>query len=171
MSDTYDSRPDTCAHIQEVGRRLYEVICDLQERAAVHDASKLEEPEVSVFNEFTPKLKHSTYGSDEYKAFLAGMGEGLRHHYAVNDHHPEHHENGIWGMDLIQMVEMLADLEGRDDAPRGRRPGPVDHPERRAVRLRPRDREPPGDHGKTPRVADMSGPALSHQSESLERAR
>jgi hypothetical protein len=29
-----------------------------------------------VFDEFTPKLRDSTYGSDEYKAFLEGMGDG-----------------------------------------------------------------------------------------------
>ena len=51
----------------------------------------------------------STYGSDEYKQFLVGMGEGLNHHYANNDHHPEHWQHGIADMDLIQVIEMLAD--------------------------------------------------------------
>jgi hypothetical protein len=64
---------------------------------------------VSVFDEYTPLLRDSTYGSDEYKRFLAGMGEGLRHHYAANDHHPEHFPNGIHDMDLVQLIEMLAD--------------------------------------------------------------
>lgn len=106
---SYDSRPDTWAHIHEVQRRIGQVVDDLLCRAHRHDQSKLAEPEVSVFDEFTPKLRDSTYGSDEYKAFLAGMGEGLRHHYAVNDHHPEHHPDGIAGMDLVQVVEMLCD--------------------------------------------------------------
>jgi len=38
----------------------------------------------------TPKLAGSTYGSEEYKAFLGQMKPALDHHYAVNDHHPEH---------------------------------------------------------------------------------
>jgi hypothetical protein len=109
QSDSYDSRPDTLDHIVEVRQRLTEVIVDLQARARRHDESKLVEPEVSVFDEYTPKLRDSTYGSDEYKAFLVGMGEGLRHHYEVNDHHPEHFTLGIREMDLIQLVEMLAD--------------------------------------------------------------
>lgn len=114
MSETpargqYDSRPDTLEHIATVRRFLGEVITDLSRRATAHDASKLEEPELSVFNEYTPKLRDSTYGSDEYKSFLEGMGEGLRHHYAANDHHPEHHPNGIQSMTLVQLVEMLAD--------------------------------------------------------------
>jgi hypothetical protein len=105
----YDSRPDTYAHIGEVRSRLLAVAHDLIDRADRHDASKLVEPEVSVFDEYTPKLKDSTYGSDEYKSFLEGMGEGLRHHYAANDHHPEHHDQGIGGMDLAQLTEMLCD--------------------------------------------------------------
>lgn len=105
----YDSRPDTHAHITEVRLRLLQVVKELVDRSHRHDVSKLEEPELAVFDEYTPKLRDSTYGSDEYKRFLEGMGEGLRHHYAVNDHHPEHHENGVQDMDLAQVIEMLAD--------------------------------------------------------------
>lgn len=107
---SYDSRPDTWAHIHTVQERLGLIIDRLRERAHVHDQSKLVEPEVGVFDEYTPKLKHSTYGSDEYKGFLDGMGVGLRHHYAANSHHPEHYGTaGIHGMDLLDLIEMLAD--------------------------------------------------------------
>lgn len=114
MTDTevtlaYDSRPDTWAHIDVVRRNMGRVIRDLQRRADHHDKSKLVDPEKSVFDEYTPKLKGSTYGSPEYASFLEGMGEGLRHHYAANDHHPEHFENGIHGMNLMQLTEMLCD--------------------------------------------------------------
>ena len=108
-TDTYDSRIDTYKHIREVQRGLRFVYNDLSERAANHDRSKLESPEVEVFNEYTPKLKDSTYGSPEYASFLEGMGEGLRHHYEHNDHHPEHFENGIADMNLMQVAEMLCD--------------------------------------------------------------
>ena len=87
---SYDSRPDTHEHIGQVRGLLLGVAAGLTERAHRHDRSKLESPEREVFDEFTPKLRDSTYGSDEYKSFLGGMGEGLRHHYEVNDHHPEH---------------------------------------------------------------------------------
>jgi hypothetical protein len=107
--NTYDSRPDTRAHIETVRSYLGQIIADLEQRAVVHDASKLEDPERFVFDEYTPKLKDSTYGSDEYKAFLVGMGEGLRHHYAENDHHPEHFADGIREMTLVQVMEMLCD--------------------------------------------------------------
>ena len=35
--------------------------------------------------------------------------KALEHHYTVNDHHPEHFHNGIHDMDLVQLMEMLAD--------------------------------------------------------------
>lgn len=105
----YDSREDTRDHIFQVQIQLAGVVENLERRAVVHDASKLEEPELSVFNEYTPKLAETTYGSDEYKEYLKGMGVGLAHHYEVNDHHPEHFQGGIKDMSLLQIMEMLCD--------------------------------------------------------------
>ncbi len=106
---TYDSRPDTHAHIAEVRGLLLRCVADLSHRAHVHDLSKLASPEVEVFDRVTPRLKELVYGSDAYKASLVEMGEALEHHYAVNDHHPEHHTEGIRGMSLLQLVEMTCD--------------------------------------------------------------
>lgn len=108
MAD-YDSRPDTYAHIQQVQRLLGIVIRDFVRRAEAHDQSKLVSPEVETFDEFTPKLGTSTYGSDEYKGFLAAMAPALAHHYAANSHHPEHYPNGIAGMNLLDVLEMICD--------------------------------------------------------------
>jgi len=105
----YDSKPDTEKHIAQVGKQIDEVMQNLSIRRALHDESKLQEPEKSMYDEFTPKLRDSTYGSDEYKGFLKDMGAALQHHYAVNSHHPEHYENGVNGMSLLDLIEMLAD--------------------------------------------------------------
>lgn len=105
----YDSRPDTIAHIERVRELLQQVILELVQRGNDHDASKLVDPELATFNEYTPKLKNSTYGTEEYQGFLKGMGAGLAHHYKENRHHPEHFGNGIDGMTLVDLVEMLAD--------------------------------------------------------------
>lgn len=105
----YDSRPETQEHIEKVRGYLERIIGSLRIRAMDHDRSKLEPPELAVFDEYTPKLKDAVYGSDEYKGFLEGMQEGLTHHYQVNDHHPEHFHNGIAGMNLMQLTEMLCD--------------------------------------------------------------
>lgn len=104
-----DSRIATYEHIQTVQGILDRVIEHLQKRRAVHDQSKLADPEKSVFDEFTPKLAGLTYGSEEYKSFLAAMKPALDHHYAANSHHPEHFEAGIRGMSLLDLVEMLCD--------------------------------------------------------------
>jgi hypothetical protein len=107
--NVYDSTPDTLAHIHRVSELLNEFANDLRHRAAIHDDSKLQEPEKSVFDAVTPKLKALTYGSDEYKASLTEMGVALQHHYAHNSHHPEHYPNGIADMTLMDIVEMLLD--------------------------------------------------------------
>jgi hypothetical protein len=105
----YDSRADTLFHSQRVAELMMQVIKEALDRTTCHDRSKTESPEVEIFDEFTSKLKTTTYGSEEYRQQLAAMGEGLRHHYAANRHHPEHFPNGVNGMTLVDLVEMLAD--------------------------------------------------------------
>lgn len=121
---SYDSTADTLKHSQRVGELMVQIISELAERSTKHDRSKTEEPELSTFNEFSSRLKTSTYGSDEYKGFLAEMKPALDHHYANNRHHPEHFENGVNGMTLADLVEMLADwkaaTERHDDGDLGK---------------------------------------------------
>lgn len=105
----YDSTEDTCKHIERVQDLIDVMVINLFHRANKHDRSKLLPPEKPIFDEYTPKLKDSTYGSDEYKSYLASMQEALQHHYACNSHHPEHHVGGIAGMSLLDLIEMLAD--------------------------------------------------------------
>lgn len=83
-------KKDTMDHINQVREFMMIVVNKLIERALVHDKSKLETPELEIFTDYTPKLKNSTYGSEEYKEFLKGMGTALAHHYEHNTHHPEH---------------------------------------------------------------------------------
>jgi hypothetical protein len=110
-----DSRQDTLDHIGKVGLRIGEVIANLRTRAHVHDASKLVEPEKSGFDVLTSKLSTLIYGSDEYRAALAEGKPTIDHHYAANDHHPEHYENGIAGMTLPAFVEMFCDWRAAAD--------------------------------------------------------
>lgn len=100
---------ETMKHIRLVGRLLHLVATELLRRADVHDQSKLERPEVEMFTKFTAKLATSAYGSEEYNNFRKSMGPALAHHYANNDHHPEHFKGGIDDMNLVQLVEMLCD--------------------------------------------------------------
>jgi hypothetical protein len=106
---TYDSRPDTYDHISRVRVLLLRAVNELLERMHVHDASKLFDPERATFDEYTPKLGDVVYGSDEYKQFLVEMRPALEHHYRMNRHHPEHFDDGIRGMNLVDVLEMLCD--------------------------------------------------------------
>src|SRR5690554_5601693 len=99
----YDSKADMLTHIKRVAELLTEAASELMHRANNHDNSKLAPPEKEVFDEFTPKLKGCTYGSDEYKCYLKGLKFALEHHYACNSHHPEYYENGVNGFDLFDL--------------------------------------------------------------------
>jgi hypothetical protein len=100
----------TLEHIQNVRNLINLAIRELLHRAEIHDQSKLGDIERQTFVEFTPKLKASTYGSEEYHGFLKAMKPALDNHYACNRHHPEHFgEAGILGMSLIDLLEMLLD--------------------------------------------------------------
>ncbi len=99
----------TQTHIDLIRKLLNMAAVELLHRGEIHDQSKFSPAEVDVFTDFTPKLKGCTYGSDEYKSFLAQMKPALDHHYANNRHHPEHFADGIEGMNLIDVLEMFID--------------------------------------------------------------
>ena len=100
---------ETQKHI-EIVRKFIKIFTDkLTNRGVEHDKLKLESPEIEIFTEYTPKLASTTYGSDEYKKFLGEMKPALDHHYANYRHHPEHFDNGISDMNLIDIVEMICD--------------------------------------------------------------
>lgn len=108
---TYDSTADTIEHIRKVQKRLDEVCHNLTIRAAHHDLSKLREPERAAYDALMAfKSSHDmVYGSPEYDEGLKILGPALDHHYAYNSHHPQFHENGIAGMSLLDIIEMLCD--------------------------------------------------------------
>jgi hypothetical protein len=105
----FDSTQATLAHIEYVRHYLDQVQKNLIERARVHDQSKISEIEKEAFDRMTPLLADAEYGSPEYYGFLAKMKPALEHHYAQNSHHPEHYPDGIRGMCLLDLIEMLAD--------------------------------------------------------------
>lgn len=103
---------ETLLHIQNVQLWIQRVREDLDRRGAEHDASKLRPPELKMFVEATKRLAGMTYGTDEYQAELRRMnadGGALDHHYRKNRHHPEHFEEGVNGMTLVDLIELLCD--------------------------------------------------------------
>lgn len=100
---------DTADHIDKVQGRIAEVIGLLRARAANHDASKRAEPERTGYAALQVNLRDIRYGTPEYRQALDAARPVIEHHYAANDHHPEHYPNGIAGMSLLSLLEMLCD--------------------------------------------------------------
>lgn len=108
--EAYDSRPDTLEHSLRVGGLLIELVTQMLARATTHDLSKTRTPEVEGFDRASWRLKTMAYDSAEYAASRADLADTLAHHYAHNPHHPEHFgPDGVRGMTLVDLVEMLAD--------------------------------------------------------------
>jgi len=133
-----NSQFKTMRHIETVRNYLNLIIKRLLIRQEEHDQSKMQEPEISTFEKYTPKLRGVTYGSEEYRKYMKEMKPAIDHHNAVNRHHPEHFtkfncngchkdfinmpdtcdicgysqfqkESDISQMNLIDLIEMICD--------------------------------------------------------------
>jgi hypothetical protein len=105
----YDSRADTLAHIHAVRDRIELFVAELLRRGRIHDASKFSPEEKPVFDRVFPKLAGIAYGSTAWDAVVAEAAPALRNHYRCNSHHPEYYADGVAGMDLFDVAEMLCD--------------------------------------------------------------
>lgn len=100
---------DTQNHICDV-RNIIELFQrELRNRAISHDYSKLSDEEFPIFKEVLDNSKSAKYGTPEYDAVKKKLLPALEHHYKENRHHPEHFIDGIDGMNLVDVLEMLAD--------------------------------------------------------------
>lgn len=113
--DLERSRQETLEHIRKVQARINEVQTNLYERAQQHDLSKLREPELRGYAALQTRLAAVEYGTDEYRAALAAAQPTIQHHYAENDHHPEHWPNGVADMSLLALIEMLCDWKAASE--------------------------------------------------------
>lgn len=110
-----ECRVETQKHIDKVRKYIRFFTDKLTSRGENHDASKMESPEVELFAEHTERLAEIEYGSDEYKKELEELQPALEHHYAVNRHHPQHFPNGINDMNIIDIVELIADWKASSE--------------------------------------------------------
>jgi len=104
-----DTRAETLTHIHAVRDRIGSFIAVMLRRAARHDASKFSPEEKPAFDRVIPLLRDVPYGSDRWREVAALLGPAAAHHFAHNSHHPQHYPEGIAGMDLFDLVEMLCD--------------------------------------------------------------
>ena len=108
-ADIERTRLETLQHIHEVRWLMCLAAVQIINRGHAHDASKLVEPELSGFAALKVRLADVEYGTPAYRQALADAREVVQHHYRVSDHHPDHFPNGIRDMNLLQILEMVAD--------------------------------------------------------------
>lgn len=102
------TRDETMDHIVAVRGTLDAVANQIRVRGKNHDRSKLSPQELPYFA-VASSLKTLKYGSREYQQALGHLGPALTHHYCKNRHHPEHFDDGMVQMNLIDMIEMICD--------------------------------------------------------------
>jgi len=105
LNSDYFKRLDK--HRKEVMHILSRAVLDIAERSLKHDISKYNNAEKRLFKMHS--MSDTTFGSKEYEKSKNSIKDAIELHYKNNRHHPEHFENGINDMNLIDILEMLVD--------------------------------------------------------------
>jgi len=100
---------DLIYHKRRVAGYMQIIASELFKRAAIHDNSKFSPEEFDLYEQVFPELQKHAFGSEQIKAAYKQLGPALEHHLQVNRHHPEYFEQGINGMNLIDVLEMVCD--------------------------------------------------------------
>jgi hypothetical protein len=74
-----------------------------------HDDSKYEDAEFPLYAALIDEFEKHPYGSEGYNKAKAAIKPATDHHFKHNRHHPEHFPDGIDGMNLVDLLEMLSD--------------------------------------------------------------
>lgn len=112
LTPTADATLVTLKHIKRVSDLMTLAATQLITRGVNHDASKLQVPEsffLNMMQHLVDTEGNAPYGSPEYKRRTAILKPMLAHHYNANSHHPEHFTNGIYGMNILDVIEMAMD--------------------------------------------------------------
>lgn len=97
----------TILHQRLVQEQMLKISQEIERRATNHDNSKLSlTDEFEGLCEINYIAREQGFGSPAYQESL--KSEMIRHHWANNDHHPEHF-GSIDKMGLFQVIEMVCD--------------------------------------------------------------
>jgi hypothetical protein len=107
--DLKQTKADALKHVEAVRLILSTLCSQITRRGQEHDRSKLLEPELSGYAEIIPKLKKVEYGSEGYLRLVKELSPATKHHTSINRHHPEFFDRGVDDMNLIDLIEMVAD--------------------------------------------------------------
>ena len=97
------------AHRLRVFHLMTKLSQEVMQRGNEHDASKFGPEELPQYVATADEFEKYPYGSDGYNKAKESLGPAIIHHFKNNRHHPEHFDNGIAGMDLVDLLEMLVD--------------------------------------------------------------
>lgn len=100
-------------HQTLVRKYLLQLAHRLEERALLHDLSKLQLDEFGGFIEIQQIARGHRIDSEEYKASI--QAEVVNLHLSRNSHHPEYYPDGLWGMNLLDMIEMVIDWQAASE--------------------------------------------------------
>jgi len=109
------------AHRAHVAARLEQIITRLRERATLHDLTKLQPEEFDIFTETHEEFARAPFGTEAYRRVEEKGRKAVNHHYRHNRHHVKHHPNGWEDMNLIDLLELLADWKAASRRDPGQR--------------------------------------------------
>lgn len=96
-------------HKKKVKDRMLFLAKEIIKRAEEHDNSKLKLPEINWLIEMDKEPKVE-YGTPEYFEKMKRWDKFFKHHYKNNSHHPDHYVQGVYGMTIVDLVEMMCDV-------------------------------------------------------------
>lgn len=111
----------TKEHINKVRDSMDTFSKIIKMRGLKHDLSKItSDIEYDNYRKVIMTLKLEKTGSPEYNKARESIKPAVDHHYENNEHHPEHFKDGISGMTLVDLLEMMSDWQAVNDEKPGR---------------------------------------------------
>lgn len=96
-------------HRQSVNKKLNFLSKEISKRGEEHDLSKLQYPEINWLIQMDKEPKYE-YGTKEYFQKMKKWNKFFVHHYTNNRHHPDHFQEGVYGMTLVDLCEYISDI-------------------------------------------------------------
>jgi hypothetical protein len=97
------------AHKEAIATYMAKFCAELSYRAAVHDNSKFDPQEFDVYAQHIQDFNKHPFGSPEDNALRDKIISASLLHRKHNRHHPEFFRDGLDGMNLIDLLEMIID--------------------------------------------------------------
>lgn len=116
--DTTKAELKIFKHINKVSSLMTDFATLILKRGIEHDKSKLSQVELIPLQKLQDAIDSNgecQYGTDEYNERLKILKPMLDNHYQLNSHHPEYHKSSINSMDILDIVEMLADWKASSE--------------------------------------------------------